>query len=65
VKNHKITNNSTTTKAGEKISTDLEPLELQKFFDACLTKVKNNQILLNKISRRFLLTTKLLSERAA
>jgi hypothetical protein len=28
VKNHKIANNSTATKAGEKISTDLESLKL-------------------------------------
>jgi hypothetical protein len=30
VKNHKITKNSTTTKAREKISTDLETLKYQK-----------------------------------
>jgi hypothetical protein len=30
VKNHKIANNSTTTNAREKISTDLEPIELKK-----------------------------------
>jgi len=57
VKNPKIVHNSTTTKASEKISTYLESLE---FFDVCLTKFKNNQILLNKISHRFLRTTKLL-----
>jgi hypothetical protein len=33
VKNNKITNNPTNTKAGEKISVDLESLEFQKFFD--------------------------------
>jgi hypothetical protein len=55
-KNHKIVNNSTATEAREKIITDLESLE---FFDACLTKFKNSQILPNKISHRFLLTTKL------
>jgi len=59
VKNHKIAKNSTTTKAREKNSTDMESLEFKTFFDACLTKFKNNQILLNKISHRFLLTTKL------
>jgi len=46
VKNHKIAKNSTTTKAREKISTDLESLEFEKFFDVGLTKFKNNQILL-------------------
>ncbi len=46
-----------TTKAIEKISSDLESLEVQAFFDVCLTKFKNNQILLNKISHIFLLTT--------
>ncbi len=59
VKNHKIANNSTTTKAREKISTDLESLEFEKFFDACFTKLENYPILPNKISHRFLLTTKL------
>jgi hypothetical protein len=60
VKNCKIAKNSTTINAREKISTDLESLEFQKNFDVCLTKFKkNNQILLNKISHRFLLTTKL------
>ncbi len=62
VKNHKIANNSATTEAREKISTDLNTLEFEKFFDVCLTKIENNQILLNKISHRFLMTTKLLSE---
>jgi hypothetical protein len=63
VKNHKITNDSTTTKAREKISTDLESLS---FFYVRLTKFKNNPILLNKISHRFLLTTSyLLGERAS
>jgi len=45
VKNHTIAKN-TTTKAWEKISTDLESLE---FYGIHLTKFKNNQILLNKI----------------
>jgi hypothetical protein len=62
VKNHKISKNSTTAKAREKISTDLESLEFYKFFDACFTKFKKNQILLNKISHRFLLATKLFTE---
>ncbi len=59
VKNHKIANNSTTSKAGEKISTYLESLEFHKFSDVCFTEFKNNQILINKISDRFQLTTKL------
>jgi hypothetical protein len=37
VKYHKIANNSTMTKATEKMSTYLEFLEFYKFFDACLT----------------------------
>ncbi len=43
--------NSTTLKAREKISTYLEFLEFQKNFDVCLTRVKNNQILLNKANK--------------
>ncbi len=34
-------------------------LRIIYFFDVCLTKFKNDQILLNKISHRFLLTAKL------
>ena len=45
VKNHKNAKNSAATKAKEKISTDLELLILG-FFDVCLTKFKNKQILL-------------------
>ncbi len=56
VKNHKIANNSTTTKAIEKISTYLESL---KIFDTRFTKFENNKLLLNKISHRFILTTSL------
>jgi hypothetical protein len=37
-------------------------MEFYKFFDVCLTEFKNNQILINKISHRFLLTTKLITE---
>jgi len=47
VKNLKISDNSTTTKSTEKIGTNLEALEFQEIFYACLTKFKNNQILLN------------------
>jgi hypothetical protein len=57
VKNHKIFNNSTTTKASEKVSTDFESIKFWKFFDA----LKNNKNLLNKISHRFLMKTKLLT----
>ncbi len=46
--NHKIARNSTTTKARGKISTDLES---SKFYNLIL----KTQILLNKISHRFLL----------
>jgi hypothetical protein len=41
------------------MSANLESLEVSEFFDVCLTKFKNNQILRNKISHRFQLTTKL------
>ncbi len=53
---HGVVNNSTTTEPRGTISTDLEFLE---FFDICLTKFKNNQILLNNISHRYLMTTRL------
>ncbi len=36
---------------------------LWNYLDECLTKFKDNQILLNKISHRFLLTTELLTGR--
>jgi len=45
-------------KLEKKISTYLETLE---FFDVCLIKFENYQILLDKISHRFLVTTKLFS----
>ncbi len=61
VKIHKISDNSATTEGRDKISTYLESLEFWTFFDACLTKLDNYQILLNKIIHRFLLTTKLFS----
>jgi hypothetical protein len=57
VKNHNIAKNSTTANASEKISTDLESLEFYNF----LMYVSPNQILVTKISHRFLLTTKLFS----
>ncbi len=66
VKNDKIANdnNSVNTQAREKIRTYLESL---KFFDVCLTKFENYQILLNKICHRFLITTLLywVGERAS
>ncbi len=34
-------------KGREKISTDLESVKFKEFFDKCLTKFKNNQIVLN------------------
>jgi hypothetical protein len=52
-KSHKIAKNSTTTKARQKIITYLEILRI------FLTKFITNQILLNKISHRFILMTKL------
>jgi hypothetical protein len=38
VKNHKIANNSATSWATEKISTNLESLEFYILLDVCLTK---------------------------
>ncbi len=61
VKNHKIAYNSATNEAIEKITMYLESLVFYNFFDVCLTKLKNYQILLNKISHGFLVTTKLFS----
>jgi hypothetical protein len=57
VKNHKIAKSSTTTKAREKISTDLESIEHYNFL--CMFVYLKNQILLYKISHSFILTTKL------
>ncbi len=58
VKNHKIVKNSTTTKAREKIRSDLKSLEFKEFFDVCLTIFKN-QILPNKITNRLQMAVKL------
>jgi hypothetical protein len=58
-KNLQTANNSTTTDARENISAHLESLEFQKIFDAHFAEFKNNQILLNKISHRFLVTSTL------
>ncbi len=46
-------------KLEKKITHRFGNLRLLEFFDVCLTKFDNNQILLNKISHRFPLTTKL------
>jgi hypothetical protein len=54
-----LLHSETSQTAREKISTELESLEFLKFFDECLTKFENNQILFHKISHRFLLSTKL------
>jgi hypothetical protein len=51
VKKDKITKNSTATKASEK---NKHRFGILRIFDECLTKVKNNQILLNKIIRTIL-----------
>jgi hypothetical protein len=58
VKNPKIVNNSVSTEAREKITTYLDSLE---FFDVSLTNFENYQIVLNKISHRFLVKTELFS----
>ncbi len=62
VKNHKIVKNSTTTKAIEKLRTDLESIEFLKNVMHVLLNLKKNQILLNKISHGFLLATKLFTQ---
>ncbi len=63
VKNHTIAHNLTTTKAREKISAHMESEEFWELIDVSLTKFKNNHILLNKISRRIIPTTKLFTGR--
>jgi hypothetical protein len=59
VKNHKITNNSATTEPREKNKHFFGILRIKN--DVCLTKFEIYQISLNKISHRFLVTTKLFS----
>ncbi len=44
VKNHKTADNTTTTKATEKLSTDLESLDFLKTFDVRQTIFRNSQI---------------------
>ncbi len=58
VKNNKVANNSVTTKA-EKNKHRFRIIRIFKYFDVYLAKFENNQFLLNKISDRFLLMTKL------
>ncbi len=58
-KKFKIAKNSTNTEASKKIKIDLQSSEFHIFLDAGFTKFKTEQILLNKISHRFLDTTKL------
>ncbi len=60
VKSHKIVVNSPTIEARVRISADLESLDFYNFFDVCLLKFENDQILLNLISYIFLVKTKLL-----
>ncbi len=60
-KNHNFDKKSTTPKAREKIKHRIRILRILEKNDVCLSKFKNNQILLNKISRRFILTTKIFS----
>jgi hypothetical protein len=50
VKNHNIANNSTTTKALEKINTDLESSKFYNFFEDGLAKFENNQSYLIKLT---------------
>jgi hypothetical protein len=59
VRIQQIAINSTTTEARLKIATNLKFLEFKENFDECLTKFRNNQILINKIRRRFLVTAEL------
>ena len=59
MKNYKIAENSTPTKARENIST--ESLEFQKNLDVCWTKFKDNQTFLNKIGPKSLLINKLVT----
>jgi hypothetical protein len=60
-KNHRNADNSTTTKATEKISTHFGIFRILDILYVCLTEFKNNQILIDKISHGVLVTTKLFS----
>jgi hypothetical protein len=61
VKIHKIANSSATTEAREKNNFIFGDLRILEFFIVCLNKFENYQVLLNKISHRFLVKTKLFS----
>jgi hypothetical protein len=61
-KNNKIANNSAITEATIKASTKLESLKFLKLFDICLTLFWNYSSLLNKISHRILVATKLFAK---
>jgi len=50
LKIHNIADNSATTKAREKLSTELESLEFKKILDVCLIKIENYKTLLNRMS---------------
>jgi hypothetical protein len=56
MKIHKIANKSATTEGREKIGTNMESKEFYEHFEVCLTKFIHNQILIYKISHRFLMT---------
>jgi hypothetical protein len=62
VKNHNIANNSTNTKAREKISPAIESLE---FYDTCLTQFKHDQILIKSATYFYLQLSYLLGERSS
>ncbi len=62
VKNPKIANNLATTEAREKKLHIFGILRILEKFRRMLTKFENYQLLLNKISHRFLATTKLFCE---
>ncbi len=55
---HEIADDLSTTEDREKMSTGLESLQFKRCFDTYLSKFKRNQFLLNKISHRFIATTK-------
>jgi hypothetical protein len=59
VNSHKIDNNSTTTKAREKKLSHIWNPNNFRHFLIYVTRFENNKLLLDKISQRFLLTTKL------
>ncbi len=63
LKNNKIADCWTTAEAKEKMIKYLESFKFEKKTDVHLTKFKNNQILLNKISHKFLVTTKLFTRK--